>query len=548
MSSNLSEVLEKTGLWSDNTMDLFSYTQINSQVHSLNISESRFLGKTMFIERIKSTFRRLQWKLTLSYAAVTIGSLLVVVLILGYLVFSRVFIPLDIYNSVLAPKDWIRIVREVDSPAIGYILSQEPVDTTLLSAMLKEADLQITHFDVLRIGDFQIRLRTVGQASILLVDADRSLLGTSNPDFVGEDKVGEPLDVGILPGLEGPLSSALRGEVDPERIFVTLEQNERFYLAVPLLDEANQDIFGAAIVYVERLPTANDVPANLLSLLGRSVLILLLAAGVVGAIFGAITASGMVSRLERVSHVTDAWSQGDFSEFIDDPGGDEIGQLATRLNHMAEQLQQFLKRSQEMAVSEERNRLARDLHDSAKQEALAASFHLGTALTLFERDPESAKSHLVEADNLVDSVREELTDLIHELRPPSMNGTRFDETLNEYIIEWAHQTGTEANLMVDGFIDLPLEIKQAIYRIMQEALANVTRHSSADKVDLTMGFRDNSVEFCISDNGIGFDIQQQHDGMGLDSMRERVESLNGDFSIQSADGRGTKVCATIPIE
>jgi signal transduction histidine kinase len=91
-------------------------------------------------------------------------------------------------------------------------------------------------------------------------------------------------------------------------------------------------------------------------------------------------------------------------------------------------------------------------------------------------------------------------------------------------------------------------IKQAIYRIMQEGLANVARHSSADKVDLTMSFRDNVAELCISDDGIGFDIQQQHDGMGLDSMRERVESLNGDFSVQSEDGRGTKICITIPID
>jgi signal transduction histidine kinase len=101
---------------------------------------------------------------------------------------------------------------------------------------------------------------------------------------------------------------------------------------------------------------------------------------------------------------------------------------------------------------------------------------------------------------------------------------------------------------VDGFIDLPLEIKQAIYRIMQEALANVTRHSSADKVDLMMRFGEKSVEFCISDDGVGFDIQQQHAGMGLDSMRERVESLKGDFSIQSAPGQGVKICVTISIE
>jgi NarL family two-component system sensor histidine kinase LiaS len=256
----------------------------------------------------------------------------------------------------------------------------------------------------------------------------------------------------------------------------------------------------------------------------------------------------MALRLGQVSQVTDSWSQGDFSGFIKDSVGDEISQMTERLNHMAKQLQQFLKRSQEIAVSEERNRLARDLHDSAKQEALAASFHLGTALTLFDRDPESAKDHLVEADTLVDSVRVELTDLIHELRPPSMNGARFDETMNDYIIEWAHQTGIEATLNVDGFIDLPLEIKQAIYRIMQEALANVTKHSSADRVDVTMRFAGNSVVFCINDDGVGFDIQKPNDGIGLDSMRERTESLNGDFNIQSEPGRGTTICITIPIE
>jgi len=152
----------------------------------------------------------------------------------------------------------------------------------------------------------------------------------------------------------------------------------------------------------------------------------------------------------------------------------------------------------------------------------------------------------VEAESLVDSVRVELTDLIHELRPPSMNGIRFDETLNEYIIEWAHQTEIEANLNVDGFFELSLEIKQAIYRIMQEALANVARHSSAEKVDVTMRYKDHSVEFCVSDNGIGFDTQQQYDGMGLESMCERMQSLNGDFSIQSEPGGGTNVCLTIP--
>jgi signal transduction histidine kinase/ligand-binding sensor domain-containing protein len=206
------------------------------------------------------------------------------------------------------------------------------------------------------------------------------------------------------------------------------------------------------------------------------------------------------------------------------------------------------QREREKVVAEERNRLARDLHDSAKQEAFAASFHLGTALTLFDRDPEAAKKHLLEADNLVDSVRGELTDLIHELRPQSMNGTRFDATLNEYLIEWAHQTGIGATLTVEGFVALSLEVKQAIYRIMQEALANVARHSSADNVEVSLDFQDTIVQFTIIDDGLGFNTQQQHDGMGLDSMRERAESLKGDFGIESETGQGTKIVVTIPIK
>ena len=502
----------------------------------------------MVIDKIKSSLRRLQWKMTLSYTAVTVGSLLVVVLILGYLLLSKAFIPTEIFNRVLPPEEWIRIITENDVPLIRSLYLQDPIDTDLIATIMQKGELTITDVDLLQLGDFQIRLRTEGRGSSILVDSEGILLGINYSYLVPGAVVGQPLDRDTFPGLDGVLTAALNGEVDPDRIFVTLEPHERFYFAIPVKDEEDQGVLGAVIIYIDHAPTADDIPKTLTLLLVRSVIFLLLAVGVAGTIFGAMTASGVVSRLEQVSQVTDAWSQGDFSEFIVDPVRDEISQMTERLNHMAKQLQQFLKRSQEMAVSEERNRLARDLHDSAKQEALAASFHLGTALTLFERDPESAKKHLVEADNLVDSVRGELTDLIHELRPPTMNGNQFDETLNEYLIEWAHQTGIKATLKVEGFIDMPLEIKQAIYRIMQEGLANVARHSAAETVEVSMRFGERSVSFCINDNGVGFDPLKPYDGMGLDSMRERVESLQGDFSIESAPGQGTKVCVTIPID
>ena len=108
-----------------------------------------------------------------------------------------------------------------------------------------------------------------------------------------------------------------------------------------------------------------------------------------------------------------------------------------------------------------------------------------------------------------------MTDLIHELRPPSINGVSFDETLNEYLIEWSHQNDIEFAITFDGYGDLPLTIKQAIYRIMQEALANISRHSAAKNVKIVISFNKKVVKFTIQDNGIGFETRQQFSGIGL---------------------------------
>jgi NarL family two-component system sensor histidine kinase LiaS len=494
---------------------------------------------------LSNALGKLKWRLTLSYSAVTVGALLVVVLILGIILFSRVLVPLDILNSVLTPEAWIERSRDTAPSVYRYMLSQDHPDTQLIAMMMEEGDLQITYFDVLRIGDLQLRLRTVAEGSVLLVDQEGVLLGISNESLVSKDAIGLPLDREILPGLEEPLRTALSGEMDPDRLFVTIEPDERFYFAVPYHDETEQNVIGVLIIYLDHLPTEDDLISNALTLVGQSTLLLILAAGLVGTYFGFLTAKGMVSRLQHASDVADAWSKGDFSEYIEDPVEDEISQLGQRLNRMAMQLKDLLKRRQEMAVSEERNRLARDLHDSAKQQALAASFQIGTALTLFERDTQTAKSHLVEADRLVDSVRMELTDLIHELRPQAMNGKDIAETLKDYAIEWAHQSGIEVNVDVKEPPGLSLEVKQALFRILQESLANVARHSSAECVDIVLRV-DEGIQLVVSDNGHGFNVQETHAGMGLQSMRERAESLGGSFSVEVELTKGTRILVTFP--
>ncbi|MBI9044663.1 MAG: HAMP domain-containing protein [Anaerolineaceae bacterium] len=498
--------------------------------------------------RFFQPFQRLHWKLISSYTAVTVGALLVIVLVLGYLLFSKVLVPKNILNNVLTPEAWIQAVSENTPPEWPYVLSQNPVDTKLVCMLLQNGDLQITHFELFKIGDLQIQLKTTGLGSVLIISPDWLLLGASNSILVKENEIGKPLNRQILPNLEAAFRSALSGNLNPEQLFFTLEEDEQFYFVVPYLDDKKQQVLALGIFYFESLPTENDIPSNLLNLISQSILILLLAAGLVGTIFGAFTARGMVRRLQRVSEVSEAWSQGDFSEFIQDSKRDEISELADRLNEMAEQLKNYVHRSQEMAISEERNRLARDLHDSSKQEALAASFQLGTALTLLEQDPITAKKHLLEADHLIDSVRQELTDLIHELRPPNMMDANFEEIIRDYLIEWAHQTGIRIEFKSEGIGEISLERKQAIYRIMQESVANVARHSGAKKVQVFLSYDNEHVVFELEDDGSGFVLNQSFKGIGLDSMRERAEFHQGVLEIVSDIDRGTKISVVFPTE
>jgi signal transduction histidine kinase len=119
--------------------------------------------------------------------------------------------------------------------------------------------------------------------------------------------------------------------------------------------------------------------------------------------------------------------------------------------------------------------------------------------------------------------------------------------MNEYAIEWAHQNEIGIDVSVDGHQELPLEITQTLYRIVQEALANVARHSSASSATVNLSRGTDAVTLTVTDDGCGFDTGQPHDGLGLHSMRERAESLNGDFAIESRRDQGTRVSVTFPM-
>ena len=490
-------------------------------------------------------FRQLRWKLTLNYTIVTVSAFLVVILILGAIILPRLFVP----KNIMTPETLIEIIQNSSNPIWSLVLSQSPANTELIGSLLKASNPTITSADFLRIGSLQFTASTMAEWRALVIGKDGILLGKTENNFPADYSIGGPFDPAQVEGLEAPLTAALAGDPDLSHLYTAYELEKRYVMAIPVIAEMggeNPRVLGALVLIVDTLPTQADIPWHVLNIAGRSLLIFLFGVGLFGALFGAFFAHGLSNRFNRLSANIDAWSEGDFSRFIEDTTGDEISQFAQHLNKMAKQLKSLLYRRQEMAVSEERNRLARDLHDSAKQMALAASFQLGTALTLYDRDPKIAKKHLVEADALVDSVRDELTNLVHELRPQPVDGHYFSENIKEYMVDWSHRSGIELTIDIEGNEELSLETREALFRIVQEALANIARHSSASCADVSLGYEPGVVKMIIKDNGRGFDKSIQHGGLGLYSMRERAEELDGSFTVESSPRQGTKIAVTLP--
>ncbi|MBV9256452.1 MAG: HAMP domain-containing protein [Ktedonobacteraceae bacterium] len=291
-------------------------------------------------------------------------------------------------------------------------------------------------------------------------------------------------------------------------------------------------------------PDRFELFAEFLSFVAVFTIIITTIAIILGIISGYLTARGLTRRLNELSVAADRWSHGDFSTTIHDSSEDELGQASRQLNHMAAQLQNLLQARQKLATLEERNRLARDLHDSIKQQIFAVSMQVGATKFLLRRDADAAEVRLNEAEKLVRQAQQELTSLIRELRPVALEGKGLITALRELATQWTQQTNIVANLNIDGTQPLPLTVEEALFRIAQEALANVARHSKATLVQITLTTTDDTVTLSVIDNGHGFDTSRQAPlGVGLHSMQERMKALGGDVQIISTPEKGTRIVA-----
>jgi len=152
---------------------------------------------------------------------------------------------------------------------------------------------------------------------------------------------------------------------------------------------------------------------------------------------------------------------------------------------------------------------------------------------------------LAEAEHVLLQVQQELKTLIRELRPVALEGKGLGVALQELVTQWTSQTNITANLQIEKKQTLPLLIEEAFFRVTQEALANVARHSHATLVQIRLVSEQDKDTLSVSDNGQGFATNATGGkGFGLLSMQERMKALGGDVCIESTLGQGTRVVAS----
>ncbi|MEO8284834.1 MAG: histidine kinase [Chloroflexota bacterium] len=207
-------------------------------------------------------------------------------------------------------------------------------------------------------------------------------------------------------------------------------------------------------------------------------------------------------------------------------------------------------RSREQDILQERNRLARELHDSLSQALFSMVLNAEAANLFFDIDPSKAREQIILLYETANAALKEMRTLIFELRPANLEQEGLAVVLSKHAKLIGDRNGISVRLEMKGQGRLPLTIEKALFRVAQEALNNVVKHAHATEVTISLTTHDDIVYLKIRDNGVGFASGvTKPNTLGLTSMRERVEQLAGTFEIgPNPSGPGTVVSVTVPCD
>jgi signal transduction histidine kinase len=229
----------------------------------------------------------------------------------------------------------------------------------------------------------------------------------------------------------------------------------------------------------------------------------------------------------------------------------EVSQkLLAELRATHEELQLYTEQAEELAVVQERNRLARNLHDAVTQTIFSMTLTAEAAHILFDRDPPRAGTQLDKLQELAQSALGEMRSLVFELRPTAVAELGLIPALRHHITALERQHGLIVALHTAGKPHLSDTQAQRLFRIIQEALNNVVKHARTDRASVTLQNESDHVLVQVEDHGCGFTPETtDSDGghMGLITMRDRAEMMGGTVTINSRPGEGTRVTVEITL-
>ena len=201
------------------------------------------------------------------------------------------------------------------------------------------------------------------------------------------------------------------------------------------------------------------------------------------------------------------------------------------------------------AAMEERNRLAREIHDTLAQEFAGILLHLEAANGL--GGAMSAAESLAQAKDLAKCGLEDARRMLLGLRPKSLEGALFSDALRQLAERFSRDCGINCTFSASGRpLRLPEETENELYRVAQEALCNVRKHSRTNSVSISLSYSSSGVVLAVKDNGQGFAIEQRKagaHGFGLPMMCERANRLGGTMDIKTRQGAGTEIRMSVPL-
>ncbi len=221
-------------------------------------------------------------------------------------------------------------------------------------------------------------------------------------------------------------------------------------------------------------------------------------------------------------------------------------QSRDRLSLANDRLRRYALLIENQATLQERNRIAREIHDSVGHALTAQSIQLENVAVWLPENVARAEEHLQKARGLGKEALQNVRQSVATMRQPPLQGQSFNDAIEKLVNEFERTTGIQTVVQIQIAQGLPTDIAIALYRIVQEAMTNIAKHSQATQVNLKLSETPTELELLIEDNGQGFDPTQNTTGFGLQSMRERTEALGGLFYLNSQPGKGCRLHLNIP--